>query len=187
MQSIPQDLLKDAAVQWQLTSVRFQEWIENDVLRFRWWLLLSVFILSVLIWWRLADQSRLHEIILFAGITCIIILILDELGEEMTLWDYPVEIFPLFPPISSVDLASLPMVYSLIYQYCQTWKSFTIASFLFSALSCFVLEPLFVLVGIYQMITWRSYYGLPLYFAIALFAKAMIVWIRNVESKHRTK
>lgn len=185
MQSVPQGMLKDAAVQWQLTSARFQEWMDNEVFRFRWWLLLAVFILSAIIWWKLVDRSRLHEIALFAGMTCIIILVLDELGEEMTLWDYPVEIFPLFPPISAIDLASLPMVYSLLYQYFRTWKSFTIASFIFSAVSCFVLEPLFVLSGIYQMITWKSYYGLPLYFAIALFAKVMINWVQSTESKHK--
>lgn len=186
MQFIPQNIIRDAALQWELTEARFDEWCKDEVFRFRWWLLLAIFILSALVWWKLVDKSRLSEIIMFTGITCIIVLALDELGEELTLWDYPVEIFPLFPPIYSIDLATLPMVYSLIYQYFRKWKSFTIASLIFSALCCFVLEPLFVLTGIYQMITWKSYYGLPLYFAIALFAKAAVTWMFSVEKKYKS-
>jgi hypothetical protein len=170
-------------LQWNLTTTRFEEWTRNDVFRFKWWALLAVFILSILVWWKMVDKSRLTELVLYAGIVTIIILALDELGEELTLWDYPVEIFPLFPPIASIDLASLPLVYSLMYQYFKTWKSYTIASIIMSILSCFVLEPLFVLSGIYQMITWKSYYGLPLYFAIAICAKAALVKILSIDSK----
>ncbi|WP_326974888.1 CBO0543 family protein [Caproicibacter sp. BJN0012] len=180
MQSTSQDIVKNAAVQWELTVARFEEW-SRYVFHFKWWLLLAVFILSALIWWKLIDKSKLVEIVVFTGITCIIVLALDELGEELTLWDYPIELIPLFPPISSIDLASLPMIYSLIYQYFYTWKSFAIASFIFSVFSCFVFEPLFVLVGIYQMITWKSYYGLPIYFAIALFSKGAVALMSRIE------
>jgi len=108
---------------------------------------------------------------------------LDEWGEELALWDYPVKIFPLFPPISAIDLASLPFLYSLIYQYFSTWKSYTIASIIMSVISCFVMEPLFILSGIYQVITWKTYYGLPLYFAIAICSKFILVQIKKIESK----
>lgn len=179
--------LSNDDLQWKLTTTRFEEWISNDVFRFRWWVLLAVFILSILIWWKLADKSRLTELILFAGIVTIIILALDELGEELALWDYPVEILPLFPPIASIDLASLPLVYSLMYQHFKTWKSYTIASIIMSILSCLVLEPLFVLSGIYQMITWKSYYGLPLYFTIAICAKIALAKISAIDSKQKSK
>lgn len=184
MESIPQDMLNDAAVQWELTSIRFEEWAKNDVLGFKWWLLLMVFILSVFVWWKTVDKSRLNELVLYAAIVSVMILVLDELGEELALWDYPTEIFPLFPPIAAIDLASLPFVYSLIYQHFKKWKSFTIVSIVMSVISCFVLEPLFVLSGIYQMLTWKGYYGLPLYFAIAMVAKAALTKIYSIESTH---
>ena len=181
---IPNNMLANADIQWKLTSARFEEWFQTELLRFRWWLLLLVFLFSIVVWWKTVDKSRLNEIILYAGIVTVMILILDELGEEMTLWDYPVEIFPLFPPIAAIDLASLPLVYSVIYQHFRTWKSFAIASIIMSVLSCFVLEPLFVLSGIYQMITWKTYYGLPLYFAIGICSKAIMVKIFRTQTKH---
>lgn len=170
-------------LQWKLTMSRFEEWLKEELFHFKWWILLAVFILSIFIWWKSIDKSRLSELVLFAGIVCIFILILDEWGEELALWDYPVKIFPLFPPISAIDLASLPFLYSLIYQYFSTWKSYTIASIIMSVLSCFVMEPLFILSGIYQVITWKTYYGLPLYFAIAICSKSILAQIKKIESK----
>jgi hypothetical protein len=168
----------------KLTSIRFDEWVKNEVFQFKWWLLLVIFLVSVFVWWKTVDKSRLNELIVYAAIVSIMILVLDELGEELTLWDYPIAIVPLFPPIAAIDLASLPFVYSLIYQHFKKWKSFTIASIVMSIISCFVLEPLFVLSGIYQMITWKSYYGLPLYFGIAMIAKAALTKIYAIKSKH---
>ncbi|MBS5784409.1 MAG: hypothetical protein KID04_16225 [Clostridium sp.] len=170
-------------LQWKLTTSRFEEWLKEELFHFKWWILLAVFILSIFIWWKSIDKSRLSELVLFAGIVCIFILILDEWGEDLALWDYPVKIFPLFPPISAIDLASLPFLYSLIYQYFSTWKSYTIASIIMSVLSCFVMEPLFILSGIYQVITWKTYYGLPLYFAIAICSKFILAQIKKIESK----
>ena len=103
--------MRDLSVelQWELTASRFEEWLKNELFHFKWWILLCVFILSVVIWWKCIDKSRLSELVLCAGIVCIFVLVLDELGEELALWEYPVKIFPLFPPISAIDLASLPL------------------------------------------------------------------------------
>ena len=168
-------------IQWQLVCTRFDEWLKNDLFHFYWWLLLLLFILSIFIWWKKVDKSRLTEIVIFMGIVCIMILVLDELGEELALWDYPVDVFPLFPPISAINLASLPIFYAFIFQYFKTWKSFIIASLIMSIVSCFVLEPIFVLTGVYQMITWKSYYGLPLYFLIGVIARIITVRIYSIK------
>jgi hypothetical protein len=50
--------------------------------------------------------------------------------------------------------------------------------------SCFVFEPFFALVGIYQMLNWKTYYGLPLYFAIGVVAKAAMSLVLKVEAKY---
>lgn len=167
-------------IQQKLSSVRLDEWIQNDVFSFRWWLLVILFLLSAFFWWRSVDKSRLIEIVLYTAMVSISALVLDELGEELTLWDYPYDLIPWFPPLTAIDLASLPLVYSLIYQHFRTWKSFIIATVLMAAIFCFVLEPLFVLSGVYQMITWKSYYGFPIYIAIAILTKVIVKKIFNM-------
>lgn len=167
-------LLTDVEVQWQLTCARFDEWLGNDVFRFKWWLMLVLFISTAYFWWKIVDKSRLNEIILYAALITLIVILLDELGEELTLWNYTTDLFPLFPPITAVDLACLPVVYSIIYQYCRTWKSFTIATLVMAIIICFVLEPIFVWIGVYQMLEWKSIYGFPIYTSMAIITKAVV-------------
>jgi hypothetical protein len=154
--------------------MRYEEWLQNDLFHFKWWLLLALFILSAYGWWKVVDKSRLVEIALYTALISIIALVLDELGEELTLWDYPIDLIPLFPPITSIDLASLPIAYSIIYQYFNPWRKFIIATTFMAAIFSFILEPLFVWGGIYQTITWKYYYGFPIYIALAICTKAVI-------------
>jgi hypothetical protein len=154
--------------------------MQNDVFHFRWWFLLGIFIISVYAWWKIVDRSRLTEIVLYAALVSIITLVLDELGEELTLWDYPTDLFPLFPPLTAINLASLPVLYSLIYQYFISWKKFIIATVVLAAIFCFLLEPLLVWGGIYQTLTWKYYYGFPIYIALAIFTKALVIKIYKI-------
>ena len=185
MQSNVTDSLRAIEVQWHLICIRFDEWMRVDVFRIRWWFLLIMFLVAVFVWWKTIDKTRFSEIVLYAAIVSIFALVLDELGEELALWDYPIDIFPLFPPISAVNLASLPMIYSLIYQNFRTWKKFIIASIVMALVFSFILEPLFVLVGIYQILTWKYYYGFPIYIAIAICTKAAVIRFYSIKAKYK--
>jgi hypothetical protein len=174
----------DVKVQWEVTCARFDSWLRVDVFRFKWWVLLALFLICLYLWWKTVDKSRLNEIILYSALIIILIIVLDELGEELTLWDYPVDLFPLFPPMSAVNLSCMPVVYSVIYQYFRSWKSFILASFVMSAIFCFIGEPLFVWSGVYQMIKWKGYYGLPVYIAIAIIGKSLVIKIYSFAKKN---
>lgn len=174
-------------LQRQLTSLRIDEWLREDVFHFKWWFLLGIFIVSISAWWILVNKTRLHEISLYAALTMIITLGLDEYGEELTLWDYPIDIIPIFPPLTAVDLASLPTVYSLIYQYFTTWKSFILASLVMSTVFCFVLEPILEWAKFYHTITWKYYYGFPIYPAIAICIRFVVIKIFALTEKYREK
>lgn len=167
-------------VEWKLTTTRFDEWLKTDVFRFRWWLMLALFIGTTYIWWRKVDKSMLNEIILYAGLITIIIITLDELGEELILWNYTTDIFPLFPPISAINLSCMPIAYAMVYQLFITWKGFIIATLFMSTVFCFIFEPLFVWVGVYQMIRWKSYYGFPIYFFMAITVKWIVGRIYSI-------
>jgi hypothetical protein len=160
-----------------LTYLRINEWLQEDLFHFRWFFLIGVFVFSAFLWWKLVDKSRLPEITLHAGLTAIITLILDEIGEELTLWEYPSDILAIFPPLSAVDLASLPMIYSLIYQYFTTWKSFFRATLIMATIFCFILEPLLVWTDFYQVLKWKYYYGFPIYILMAIFIRWLVIKI----------
>lgn len=170
-----------------LTNLRINEWQREDLFHFRWFFLIGVFIFSTLVWCKLVDKSRLPEITLHAGLTTIITLVLDEIGEELTLWEYPSDIIAIFPPLSAVDLASLPIIYSLIYQYYNTWKSFLWATLIMATVFCFILEPLLVWGDFYQLLKWKYYYGFPVYIIMAIFIRWMVLKIYATARKSKGK
>jgi hypothetical protein len=175
----------DVKIQKQLTSMRIDQWLQEDLFHFRWWLLLAIFAVSAFIWWKLVDKKRLHEISLYAALTTIVTLGLDEYGEELALWDYPTDIMPIFPPLTAIDLASLPMVYSLIYQYFSTWKSFIWATVIMAAVFCFIFEPILTWGKFYQPLIWRYYFGFPIYIAMAICIRLVIKKIFALAEKYR--
>lgn len=171
------DISADVEIQKHLTAVRVNEWLKEDLFHFKWWFLLAFFIVSVFIWWKLVDKSRLNEISLYAAFTVIITLGLDEFGDELGMWDYPVDILPIFPPLTAVDLVSLPMIYSLIYQRFKTWKSFLSATLIMAIIFCFILEPILKKGGFYQLLKWKYYYGFPIYIAISVILRLIVIKI----------
>ncbi len=164
---------KDVDIQKLLTAVRVDEWLREDLFRFKWWFLLGLAAVLLVVWWRLVDRTRLPEITLYAVLTTCLTMGIVEYGEELTLWDYPADISPIFPVLTAVNLAVLPLVYSLVYQYFRTWKQFLPAAVIATCLLSFVFEPALSWGGFFQLLKWRYYYTFPVYIAVAL----LIRWV----------
>lgn len=175
----------DAKIQKHLTSMRIDQWLREDLFHFSWWLLLAMIIGLALIWWKLVDKKRLLEICLYAMLTFIIVIGLDEYGEELSLWDYPTDIMPIFRPLTAVNLSILPIVYSLIHQYFSTWKSFIAAITIMTAVFCFIFEPALAWGKLYQPLMWKYYFGFPIYIATAICVRLAVIHIYNITEKKR--
>ena len=167
----------DVDMQRRLTTLHINDWLHEDVFHLRWWFLLSLLIFFVFVWWKMVDKARLSEISLYAALTTIVALGFVEIGEELILWDFPTDIIPIFPPLTAVNLASLPIIYSLIYQYFGTWNSFLWASLGAAAIFCFILEPILVWGGLYQLLKWKHHYGLPVYLIMAICIRLVLIKI----------
>ncbi len=177
----------DVDIQKLLTAVRVDQWLREDLFQFKWWLLLGLFGLFIFAWWKLIEKPRLPEIILYAVLTTILTMGIVEYGEELTLWDYPTDISPIFPVLTAINLAIVPMVYSLIYQYFHTWKCFVCATIIITCLLSFVFEPILSWGGFYQLLKWKYYYTSPLYITIAIFIRWIVIEIHGITEKAKKK
>ncbi|WP_326974887.1 CBO0543 family protein [Caproicibacter sp. BJN0012] len=168
------DIPRDVGIQKQLTDMHVKEWFESDVFHFRWWLLIFLVIAMLLIWWRLLDKSRIFEISLFAILSAIVFMGVHEYGEELVLWEYPTDLIPIFPPLSSFNLVGLPFAYSLVYQRFGRRKSFLCAAVITTAFICFLIEPLLSWGGFYCLLHWNYFFSAVIYFTVTVIVRAVI-------------
>ncbi len=173
-------LSPDVDVQRRLTAIHIEEWLRDDVFRVRWWGLLFLMAATLFLWWRTVDRARLPEIVLYVALSMIMVMAVVEYGEELTLWDYPTDIIPIFPPLTSMNLLCLPLIYSLVYQKFRSGERFFWAACAATAVICFIMEPLLVWGGMYHLIRWKYYYGFALYLAMAAAARGAVLKIRAI-------
>ncbi|KPU44479.1 hypothetical protein OXPF_19730 [Oxobacter pfennigii] len=173
----------DVQDQWRLTIARINEWLNAQLFKLNWWILLALFLINLFLWWKLANKNRMSELVLHSALVIIWVIVLDEVGLELSLWYYTADIIPLFPPLTAINISCLPLLYMLIYQYTKTWKIFLIASAVMSIVFCFVFEPIFVCSGVYKMLIWKSWYGLPIYFFIGVASRFMMRRISIIMQK----
>lgn len=166
------DILKEIiTLQQQLTKLEHKHWVENVLFSFNWWLLLCIFIVPWIIWWKLVDKRRIREILLYGFIIMVLSSILDDLGIASLLWTYPYQLLQILDRLNAIDLTVLPVMYMLIYQYYPKWKSFLIAHVLLSFFSAFIAEPILVRLNIYVPLLWKFIYSFPIYMQIAVIVK----------------
>ena len=172
-------------LQRQLTTDHIDRWLAEDFLRLRWWVLIVFYIVCAVVWWKLLDKRRLKEILLFTAMAYIAVLTINEYGQELILWDYPTDIIPFFPPLSSVNLLLLPSIYSLIYQRFSVLKTYFPAMLVATAVFCFVLEPLLAWGGFFELLNWKYWMSFPVYIAMALLVRLLSVMALNITAKNR--
>lgn len=157
-----------------LSKARIDNWLGEGLGTWRWWILLILLIVPWFIWYRYVDKRSVHEILLFGTIVIIIDITLDEIGFELSLWHYPIDVIPLFPRLTSIDYSTLPVIKMILYQYFPTWKSFFGAMIVVAAIFSFIGEPLIAELGFYTVIKWNYSYSFVIYITMGLFARWIV-------------
>jgi len=147
---------------------------EDVIFSYQWWFLLILTIVLWIIWIVLVDKKRLQNIVMIGLLTSLIALLLDDIGYSMALWNYPYYLVPFSSTQTSIDLAIIPVSYMLLYQYFRKWKSYLIALTLITLFAVFVVESLFVKLGIYVLVRWELWYAVPIYILIGILVKSLV-------------
>ncbi len=149
-------------------------WADYMVFTWHWWVGLALGVLPWVLWIIVRDRRRSARL-LFAGFfTMITASILDDIGISQGAWSYNTSLLPYFPQYLPWDLTIMPVTAMLFYQYwpritarlkkkLRFIKSPWVASIVFGAVGSFVAEPLFSLIGFYELALWEYYYSCPIY------------------------
>lgn len=170
----------EVKIQYILTTTHIEKWLQQDVFHFKWWFLLGLFMLAIVLWWRLLNKTRMPEVLLYTVLITIVMMSIDECGEELILWVYPIYLFPVFPVITAINLLFVLLALSLTYQYFPTWKSFSSAAVVIAGLLSFILEPALAWADLYLLLNWNYGYNFLLYLAVALITRGAVVLIFSI-------
>ena len=170
-----------------LTEARIENWLREGGGSWHWWVLVILLILPWFIWAKLVDKKKLLELAFFGMIIMVYSITLDELGFHLSLWNYPVDVIPVLPRLSSIDYTVMPIILMQIYQCFPTWKSFLWALVCVSFIFSFVVEPIIVKLGFYVLIKWMHYYSFVIYIFMGLTSRWLTKVVVDITRNHNGK
>lgn len=159
-----------------------ENWLTNTVFSFNWWLLLLSSISLFILWLIILDKKRIIEITAFGLLVGTTGFILDTFGISFVLWSYPDRILPVISSIVEFHHVHLPIIYMLIYQRFNNWKSYFVALIIMSIAFSFVLEPITLWLGIYEIYHWKFIYSFPIYILIGCIIKWLMQKVKQIET-----
>ncbi|MDR7000676.1 CBO0543 family protein [Neobacillus niacini] len=150
-------------------KIRNDIWQEEILFSWRWWI---GFGLVIFCWgsWMIFRKKNSSDRLFYPGLFVMVISIaLDAIGLQLKAWNYIYPLIPFFPAYLPFDLALMPVSVMFLIQVKPKMKPFYKA-ILFAVLTSFFGEPLFKWLGIYEPLSWRYIYSVPVYFVIYLTA-----------------
>ncbi len=140
-------------------------WETQMVFTWHWWLDVALAVLPWIFWLIVRDKKRTHSL-LYAGLfTMLIATVFDIAGVSEGGWSYNTLLLPYFPDYLPWDLTIMPVAAMLFYQVLPKINPW-IKGAAFGAMAAYVIEPIFMFLGLYEQIGWEHHYSLPIYLAI---------------------
>jgi len=161
-------------IEYNLKTIRYDNWINDVLFSFNWWFLLFLTIVPWMIWWKYVKRDRFTPIIIYGVLITIYSIILDDFGTSLQLWVYQFQLVPITPRLNTIDLAVMPVTYMFIYQMFRKWKAFMIAQTIMAFGAAFIIEPLFVKLDIYKIINWNLFLSFFIYIILGVFNKLIV-------------
>ncbi|WP_408011048.1 CBO0543 family protein [Pseudalkalibacillus sp. A8] len=134
---------------------------------------LLLLIVPWLIWWKFCDRSRLFEVLTFGLLLSSIVVFIDTMGVYQGWWKYHEKLFNQVPHFVPMDYAALPVGYMITYQFVRTWKHYILAGVILSGTGAFIIEPIFIHIGLYEPLRWNHMNSFIIYFLIAVVLKLL--------------
>lgn len=157
----------------RFNNIQLEHWLNDTLFTFNWWILLITTLVLFFVWLIILDKKRIFEIATYGFMVAFIAVIADITGVFLMLWQYKHTLTPL-SIVVEIHTILMPVIYMIIYQYYQTWKSFLIAVTIKAFIFAFILEPLLVWLEIYKLFHWKHIYSFLPYILIAVLLKGVI-------------
>ncbi|CAG9623255.1 CBO0543 family protein [Sutcliffiella rhizosphaerae] len=160
-------------------KIEWQYWLDNDIFSLKWWIIVLISVVFLLIFLALIDKQRIKLISIAFLVTFILVAIVNEGGYFFGLWSYPHQFVPFLKNVNAVDFLTIPVILTLLYQFFSRWKYFLIANIIVLLLIAYVAVPLFVYFKFYVLYKWNYTLSFVTLFIVSICVKVMVDWINK--------
>lgn len=155
----------------QLSSEKYQNWLDNSLFTWQWWIGVIVFIISIILWLYFRRKESIDRLLFVGFFVALISSFLDLVGSSLGLWHYHYEVFPLTSNYLPWSISTLPISVMLFLQFKPDINPFVKATAYATITTCSL--SFLKWVGIYHPLNWRYIYSFPILFAIYLISYHM--------------
>ncbi|OAS14796.1 CBO0543 family protein [Paenibacillus oryzisoli] len=142
-------------------------WTENTLFQWDFWLSWMFAIIPWIVWSHYHKKKSRGRLLLVGFIAITITSWMDFIGVNIGLWYYTGLAIPTIPSYAPWDFSLLPVFIMFLLQIKPNTSKYLKAA-IFSIVSSFVGEPIFLWLGFYKILHWNLFYSLPIYFVIYL-------------------
>lgn len=159
-------------------------WANKMIFTWHWWLDVALAVLPWILWIIVRDRKNTHSL-LYAGLfTMLAATLLNMVGVSQHSWNYNTLLLPYFPEYLPWDLTVMPVTAMLFYQFFPKINPW-LKGAVFGVMAAFIVEPVFMWLGLYELGGWELHYSLPIYFVIFMIGYWMYMRNRR-EAERRT-
>jgi hypothetical protein len=169
-----------------LWNILYTRWLSEELFSFNWFFIVGTILIMYAVLIKLIDKSRLREILLYGSFLAVSFGYIDVTGATMGLWVYNTHFLPLNPSLFPFTYTLHPIIHVFAYQYASSWQSFSIINTLATLLLAFVGQPIYVGLQIVVLNNWNYFYTFVVSMVVTFFARAVVIWLANIEQKHAT-
>jgi hypothetical protein len=140
-------------------------WSSQIVFTWHWWLDVGLSILPWVLWLIVRDRKKQHSLFYAGMFAMLAAVMLDKVGVAQAGWKYNTLLLPYFVQYLPWDMTVMPVVTMLFIQYFPKVSPW-LKGVVFGAVAAYVVEPVFIWLGVYEPSSWEHHYSLPIYFVI---------------------
>jgi hypothetical protein len=161
-------------LQERYATLAIENWLKYSVFTWSWWFLVTFLIIPWVIFNKLLDRDRTLEIWSLGLVIIIITSFTDDLGSEIGAWIYPIKFVPIGLLAFPFDFSIVPVSFMLVYQYFNTWKTFSAVLVCQATIFAFVGEPISVMLGTVTYLKWNYINSFIFYIVTGLVSRFII-------------
>lgn len=168
-----------------LWDLNYTQWKNKVLFSNQWWVIISIIVISYVIWWILADKKRLSQLLLYGSLVSVGRIVFDIVGTNMVLWSYNVRESPFMPSPFLHNLTISPLAYMLLYQYTSSWRSFLIWNMIITGAYSFIVLPILASLKMLELFNWNYIFAFIAVFFITSLSRLVSLGTLHLEQQHR--